>query len=77
MDQATSPVAESTFQVTLVVFWGALKLSARGKYTIAISWFLWPCRRAGDLAIEGVAQVSGCHPVGIRYRCWSDMSYMN
>ena len=42
--QATSPVAEGTCQVTLVGLWGLLRLSA-GRYTIAISSFLWPCRR--------------------------------
>ena len=73
VDQATSPVAESTCQVTLVGLWGLPRLSA-GRYTIAISWFLWPCRRVGDLELEGVARVSGCYPVGIRHRCWSDMN---
>jgi hypothetical protein len=31
VDQATSPVAESTCQVTLVGLWGLLRLSARRK----------------------------------------------
>ena len=45
-----------------------------GRYTIAISWFLCPCRRAGDLELEGVAGVSGCYPVGVRLRCWSNVN---
>ena len=35
VDQATSPVAGSTCQVTLVGLWGLLRLSAR-RYTIAV-----------------------------------------
>jgi hypothetical protein len=41
VDQAISPVDESTCQVTLVGLWGLLRLST-GRYTIGISWFLWP-----------------------------------
>ena len=47
------------------------------RHSIAISWFLWTCRRLGDLELEGVALVSGCYPVSVRCRCWSDMSYVN
>jgi hypothetical protein len=43
VDQASSPVAESTCHVILVGLWRLLRLRV-GRYIIAISWFLWPCR---------------------------------
>ena len=48
MDQATSPVAESTCQVTLVGLWGYGATALEGRYTIALSWCLWPCRSVGE-----------------------------
>jgi hypothetical protein len=56
---------------------GGAEAQWEGRYTIGISWFPWLCRRVGDLELEEVAQVSGCYPVGIRCRCWSDVSYMS
>ena len=63
VDQVTSPVAESTCQVTLV---GAAE---------AQHWKIHHSHLKVSLALQkGVAWVFGCYPVGIRHRCWSDMN---
>ena len=60
VDQVTSLVAERTCQVTPVGLWGLLRLST-GRYTMAISRFLWPCRRGllGCLAAIQLASGTG------------------